>query len=157
MRQCFRRTARLDSRFRLGEKSKDATTLRHSRESGNPEAAVRNIDPVFITETPRQIPAFAGMTSICNLFDVFTCSLAGMTKYYRRVMSSTALSFRESDRPGESRPISSRALSRERWRENGFLQFHYASLCSAGGFGNVVKARERDPAASETGYAEVSK
>ena len=31
-------------------------------ESGNPEATVRNIGAVFLTETPQQIPAFAGMT-----------------------------------------------------------------------------------------------
>ncbi len=30
------------------KKSRDATTLRHSRESGNPEAAVRNVGAVFL-------------------------------------------------------------------------------------------------------------
>ena len=48
------------------EKSRDANTLRHSRESGNPEAAVRNVGPVFLRKTPQRIPAFAGMTSICK-------------------------------------------------------------------------------------------
>ena len=30
------------------KKSRDASTLRHSRESGNPEAVARNIGPVFL-------------------------------------------------------------------------------------------------------------
>ena len=38
----------------------------HTLESGNPEAAVRNVGPLFLTETPQQIPAFAGMTSTCK-------------------------------------------------------------------------------------------
>ena len=78
-------TARLDSRFRVCEEigrgslrrsehrrigvvkdNNPPITPRHSRESGNPEAAARNIDPFFFVETPQWIPAFAGMTSICN-------------------------------------------------------------------------------------------
>ena len=34
--------------------------LRHSRESGNPEASVRNIDPVFLTKTPQVDSRFRG-------------------------------------------------------------------------------------------------
>ena len=41
------------------------------------------------------------------------------------------------------------------FRGNGSI-VRYTSLCSAGEFGSVVKTREDDPAASETGYAEVS-
>ena len=36
------------------------TKLRHSRESGNPEAAARNIGPVFLTETPQRDSRFRG-------------------------------------------------------------------------------------------------
>ena len=38
----------------------------------------------------------------------------------------------------------------------GFSQFRRALSCSDGGFGNVARRRERDPAAGEAGYAEVS-
>ena len=47
------------------------TNTRHSRESGNPEAAVRYTGAVFLTETLRQIPAFAGMTRYYRMVIVF--------------------------------------------------------------------------------------
>ena len=52
----------------LGDPSVTMRTVRflHTLENGNPEAAVRYTGPVFLAETPRQIPAFAGMTSVCN-------------------------------------------------------------------------------------------
>ena len=79
--------------------------LRHSRESGNPEAVVRNIGPVFLRKRRKEIPAFAGMTKCYSVVivlyntvtsairlsrsetpDFFTHSFAGMTKYYCRVI-----------------------------------------------------------------------
>ena len=47
------------------------TNTRHSRESGNPEATVRYTGPVFLAETLQEIPAFAGMTSVCKAVRFF--------------------------------------------------------------------------------------
>ena len=53
------------------KKSRDATTLRHSRESGNPEAAVRYTGPFLLRKRRKQIPAFAGMTKYYSMGIVF--------------------------------------------------------------------------------------
>ena len=42
------------------KKSGGFTNTRHSRESGNPEAVVRNIGSVFVTETPQTDSRFRG-------------------------------------------------------------------------------------------------
>ena len=48
------------------KKSRDATTLRHSRESGNPLRRFRKENRADIANDRLRIPAFAGMTSTCN-------------------------------------------------------------------------------------------
>ena len=53
------------------KKSDGATTLRHSRESGNPERPSERLSGVFLAEPPDWIPAFAGMTKYCRRVIVF--------------------------------------------------------------------------------------
>ena len=69
-----------------------------------------------------RIPAFAGMTKCYSVVIVFTMPLLWRSDCHDR-----------------RRPISSHTLSRERGGKGGFLQFHHASLYSAGEFGSVVK------------------
>ena len=40
----------------------------HTLESGNPQAIVRNVGPVFLRKRRKEIPAFAGMTRISGAF-----------------------------------------------------------------------------------------
>ena len=52
--------------FDAAKDNNSTIMLRHSRERGNPEAAVRNTGPVFLRKRRKEIPAFAGMTSVCK-------------------------------------------------------------------------------------------
>ena len=57
LRPSKRETLDFFARSKAGvKKSRDASTLRHSRESGNPEAAVRNIGAVFFRKRRNGFP-----------------------------------------------------------------------------------------------------
>ena len=55
-----------------------AVRFLHALEGGNPEAVVRNVGLFFLVGTLRQIPAFAGMTNVCDAGMTSVCN-AGMT------------------------------------------------------------------------------
>ncbi len=84
-------------RYRHCKDNTHRIIFRHSRESGNPEAVVRNVGPVFLTETPQRDSRFRGNDEVLSygyclplrhFFGVptvvmravrfFTCSKAGI-------------------------------------------------------------------------------
>ena len=138
----------------------------HTLESGNPEATHVRLSDVFPAETTDWIPAFEGVKKSTRptnsssfprkresrggahkTLRCFSCGNERLDSRFRgndEVLSvDYCLSLRRIfGGPAvicERRPISSHALSWERWRDREFSQFHRASLCSDGGFGSVVK------------------
>ena len=143
--------------FECVRKSDRFTNTRHSRESGNPLRRFRKKNRSGIVDGRLRIPAFAGMTSICNAVRF----LYTLPRGNDEVLSQ---GFRLSLRRLSICPaaiVRADGFLHTLFRENdgGCAGFRNAiTHCHApmAGSGTSQKTQKRDPAVCGTGYAEVS-